>query len=152
LGAGSRSVLLYTNDGGERWQTKGLNLMPGLNFIHFVDTKIGYVVGDGSDQYPSGVFMTEDSGRTWKPVPGPRSPGWNAAAFSDPNPAALVGPWNRLAGLRRGQVVPAVVDSLGGRSVKAIHTTKDKKPRTVAVGQGGLILMSEDGGASWTDP
>src|SRR5262249_25966864 len=108
-------------------------------------------IGDGSDQYPSGVFMTEDCGRTWKPLPGPRCPGWNAAEFSDKD-ASLVGPWNRLASIRKGQVVPAAVDSLAGRAVKAIHTGKGKQGRTVAVGQGGLILLSEDGGASWSDP
>ena len=54
---------------------------PGLNHVRFLDNKTGFVVGDGTDQFPTGVFITADSGRTWKPVPGPRCPGWLAADF-----------------------------------------------------------------------
>jgi hypothetical protein len=145
-------VVLFTVDGGERWKRLGMNAMPGLNAVRFLDEKTGYVVGDGTDQFPSGVFSTNDSGMTWKPLPGPRSPGWKAAHFTGPDTAALVGAWNHLASIRRGQVVPAKIDTLGGRTVNGIYQGKEKNARTVAVGQGGLILLSDDAGARWSFP
>src|SRR5947209_10394511 len=73
-GGGSTGVLLYTQDGGLRWQRLLVNTLPGLNHVRFVDDKVGYLAGNGAGQYPTGVFRTADSGRTWQPVPGPRCP------------------------------------------------------------------------------
>src|SRR5206468_2947633 len=131
FGAGTSGVVLYTGDGGLHWHRKALHMMPGLDFITFVDQKIGYAAGDGSDQHPSGVFMTRDSGLHWQ---------------------ALPGPWNRLAYVKKGQVIPAVADELGGRAVKAVHRGKDKGARTVAVGQGGLLLLMESPDKPWSSP
>src|SRR5262249_37788809 len=71
-GAGSVGVILVTRDGGLKWQRLSVNTLPGLNCVRFFDDKFGIVAGDGSDQFPSGVFSTNDAGRTWKALPGPR--------------------------------------------------------------------------------
>src|SRR5262249_2380544 len=143
LGAGSAGVLLFTRDGGERWQRVSMNATPGLNVVRFIDGKTGYLAGDGTDQFPSGVFVTHDGGRTWRPVPGPRCPGWNAAAFTGPDGGALVGAWNRLASLKDGGVTLTNVESLGGRNLRGVHLGTHKGQRGVAVGQGGLILLTD---------
>jgi photosystem II stability/assembly factor-like uncharacterized protein len=144
---GSAGVLLFTRDGGLKWQRVATNALPGLNRIRFVDHRTGFVIGDGTDQFATGIFRTTDSGRTWQPVPGKRSPGWLAADFQDADSAALAGTWGQLAVLRHGQLFKAEVDSLGGRAVHDVRVAGD---RAVAVGQGGLVLTSRNSaGERW---
>ena len=50
--------------------------------------------------YPSGVFVTDDGGRHWRPLPGSGAAGWLAADFLDLRTGALAGR-NGVAG--RGQ-------------------------------------------------
>ena len=161
LGAGSAGVMLYTNDGGLRWQRKTLNLTPGLNCIRFLDDKLGYAAGDGTDQFPSGLFATRDGGRNWRLVSGPRCPGWSAIDFTGPGRGALVGAWNRLASLHTDSIVLSNVENLGGRSIRGLFLGRSQgsaeaprgpAARGVAVGQGGLILLTDNGGAKWSYP
>ena len=91
----SAGVLLFTADGGVTWKRVLLNALPGLNVVRFADEKTGYLAGDGSDQHPSGLFVTTDSGRTWEPVPGPRVASWLAGDFGGGNggaPGRRLGP------------------------------------------------------------
>jgi photosystem II stability/assembly factor-like uncharacterized protein/tetratricopeptide (TPR) repeat protein len=146
-GKGAAGVVLYTQDGGVSWQRLMLNALPGLNVVRFVNPKVGYLLGDGADQYPSGVFATADGGKTWQPVPGPRCPSWLAADFNEEAGGALAGAWNRLATVRRDRVHMADVDTLGGRNLRGLYLAGK---RGVAVGQGGLVLLSDStGGSSW---
>jgi photosystem II stability/assembly factor-like uncharacterized protein len=147
-GKGSVGILLVTRDGGLKWQRVTLNALPGLNCVRFRDDKIGLIAGDGSDQYPSGAFQTKDGGKSWQPISGTRATSWLTADWGGDGSASLAGAWNRLAALRGDKVVLADVDWLGGRSLRGLHIIKT---RGVAVGQGGLILLSDDsGGASWS--
>ncbi len=153
-GGGSVGVLLYTGDGGVSWRRLLTNAIPGLNHIRFGDTnhirfgdtRTGYALGDGSEQYPSGVFRTRDGGRTWEPVKGPRSPGWLAGDYKDGQTGALTGAWSRLATLTADGFGTAKVDPLGVRSPLDLAL---RDGRGLAVGQGGLILSSSSGGARW---
>jgi photosystem II stability/assembly factor-like uncharacterized protein len=140
-GGGSNGVLLFTKDGGLNWQLVTMNSLPGLHRVRFLDNRTGYAIGDGCDQYPSGVFATADAGRTWQPVPGPRAPAWLAGDFADAQTGALGGAWNRLASVRGGRVIAADVDTLGGRTVRDVRLAGNSG---VAVGQGGLVLLKED--------
>jgi len=145
-GGGSAGVLLYTADGGVSWQRVLLNALPGLNVVRFLDDKVGIVAGDGADHLPTGVFLTQDSGKTWQPVAGPRCPSWLAGTFSD-GTAVLAGVWNRLARAKPERVSMIDVDVLGGRNLRGLHFLGK---RGVAVGQGGLVLVSDaSAGVSW---
>jgi photosystem II stability/assembly factor-like uncharacterized protein len=144
---GSVGVVLMTRDGGLKWERVGDNSLPGLNRVRFFDPRCGIAVGDGTDQYPSGVFATADGGQTWKPLPGPRTTTWLAADFADSRTGVLGGAWGRLSVLQQGTPAPADVDPLSGR---AIHDLRLVGKRAVAVGQGGLVLISADSaGARW---
>jgi tetratricopeptide (TPR) repeat protein len=110
-----------------------------------VDSKTGYLAGDGADAYPTGVFITNDSGRTWQPLPGPRCPAWLAGAFG-PDGAALAGAWNHLVTVRQQRVAIKNVDPLGGRSIRGMTL---QGQQALAVGQGGLVLVSAKGGSEW---
>jgi photosystem II stability/assembly factor-like uncharacterized protein len=144
--AGSGGILLFTQDGGLKWQRAARFTLPGLNHVRFLDNQTGYVAGDGTDQFPSGVFATTDTGRTWKPLPGPRCPNWLALDLRDAQTGALAGAWSRLATLRQGTLAAADVDLLAGRNLHALRIVND---RAVAVGQGGLVLLSDTAGARW---
>lgn len=145
-GGGSVGVLLFTRDGGLKWQRVHRNVFPGLNHIAFVDAKTGFALGDGTDSFPTGVFATADGGRSWRPIPGPRCPSWLAASFQDGKTGAMVGSWSRLATLREGVLGAADVDTLGGRSLRGLLVNgKD----AVAVGQGGVVLLSDTAGVRW---
>ena len=144
-GAGSAGVLLYTRDGGLKWRRVLINALPGLNVVRFIDGQTGYVAGDGSDACPSGVFLTTDAGRTWQPVAGRRCAAWLAADFN-PEAGALVGAWNQAAAVQRDQIGVSQNDSLGARNLRGLRLWGK---RGIAVGQGGLVLGTEDGGFHW---
>src|SRR5207248_1623862 len=146
--AGSVGILLLTQDGGLKWRRVATNALPGLERVRFLDPRIGFVVGDGTDQYPSGVFTTSDAGRTWKPLPGPRTASWRTADFRDAQTGVLAGAWSRLMVFRQGALIGADVDTLGGRAVRSVQVVGNF---AVAVGQGGLVLLSRDsGGVRWS--
>jgi photosystem II stability/assembly factor-like uncharacterized protein len=144
-GGGSTGVLLFTDDGGVKWKVVMLGTMPGLNLVRFVDGKTGYLAGDGADAYPTGVFMTNDGGRSWQPLPGPRCPAWLAGTFGADG-AALAGAWNHLATVREQRIAIKNVDPLGGRSIRGMAL---QGKQALAVGQGGLVLVSAQGGSTW---
>jgi photosystem II stability/assembly factor-like uncharacterized protein len=135
---GSAGVVLFTNDGGQKWRRILLNALPGLNRVVFLDMQNGYLVGDGAEQYPTGVFVTTDAGRNWQPVPGPHCPSWLAADFNRDG-GALAGAWNRQATVRNNRVHAINTDILGGRNLRGLQLRGDGG---VAVGQGGLVLLS----------
>ena len=77
--------------------------------------------------------------------------------MSDEEVGTMIGAWNQLATLRKENLKIAKVDQLGGRSLHGVYLTGGqglrRKPtvdgRGVAVGQGGLLLVSQDSGATW---
>jgi photosystem II stability/assembly factor-like uncharacterized protein len=174
-GMGSVGVVLFTNNGGLEWKQQLAKVLPGLNQIRFVDPKTGFMFGDGSDQFPFGAFKTIDSGRTWEPIAGPRTTSWLAGDFYDGRTGMLVGAFSRLATIRKGtsafeqkatssligafSQLPSLrkdktalaeqTDWLGGRDITSLQILGQK---TIAVGQGGLVLSTVSGGSSWGLP
>ncbi|QDU24062.1 YCF48-related protein [Urbifossiella limnaea] len=138
----SAGVMLKTADGGLTWEEVGVNVLPGLHAVRFFDDKNGFVCGDGSDAFPTGMFHTADGGKTWRPVSGARSPGWRAADFDAQGTGVVAGVWSRLAVVRGGALADADLDPLGGR---AVHAIKNTPFRWVAAGDGGLVMTSDDG-------
>ncbi|MBV9124927.1 MAG: hypothetical protein JO112_16355, partial [Planctomycetes bacterium] len=146
-GAGSVGVLLFTEDGGLTWRQAGLDAFPGLNYVRFLDNTKGFVAGDGTDQFPTGVLATVDSGRTWRPVQGSRRPSWLTGDFSDGQNGMLAGTWNRLGSLHQGALTDVEVSLLDRRNLTGLQRLGQ---RGLAVGQGGLVLVSDNPGDRWT--
>src|ERR1019366_6137425 len=106
----------------------------GLNQVRFVDAKTGFLLGDGSDQFPFGAFKTADAGRSWEPVAGPRTTSWLAGDFYDGKTGILAGIGSRLATYRNEKSTLAEhSDWLAGRDIKGPQILWKK---TLAVGQG----------------
>ncbi len=143
---GSSGVLLCTQDGGLNWRRVLVNALPGLNAVRFADDRTGYLIGDGSERYPSGVFTTTDAGHSWLPLPGPRAASWLAADCSGDG-VALAGAWNRLGTVHNGKAHVVDMDSLGGRNLCGVRL---HGKMGVAVGQGGLVLTTAAAGSSWS--
>jgi photosystem II stability/assembly factor-like uncharacterized protein len=150
-GAGSVGVVLFTKDGGLHWKRVMPGTLPGLNCVAFADDQNGFLAGDASDAYPTGVFVTRDGGRTWQAVPGPRATSWWALACTGPGEAALAGAWNRQALVSRDRLHIVDTDLLGGRTLRGLRLSGTGG---VAVGEGGLVLLSDGArGARWSfDP
>jgi photosystem II stability/assembly factor-like uncharacterized protein len=147
-GMGSVGVVLFTRDGGLEWKKQLPNTLPGLNQVRFADHKIGFLLGDGSDPFPSGIFKTIDAGKTWEPIPGPRTTSWLAGDFyTDGKTGVLAGAWSRFAVLADNKCTLAEhADWLAGRDITSLQILGKK---TLAVGQGGLILTSVSTGKAW---
>ena len=147
-GAGSVGVVLFTSDGGLKWRRAGENTLPGLNYVRFVDNKTGFVLGDGSDQFSTGVFTTTDNGRTWKPVAGPRSPAWLAGAFQDGKTGVLAAPGAIWRLFVRAESCRQTWTRSG---VETCVRSRWSASAVIAVGQGGLVLVSAgSSGARWS--
>jgi photosystem II stability/assembly factor-like uncharacterized protein len=144
---GAAGVLLFTKDGGCTWKRLFEGALPPLNRVRFRDAKHGLLLGEGTDQLPTGILRTNDGGRTWKPVPGPFCPSWLDGDFCDDEMAPLTGVWGRLATLHQDLLKAADVENLGGRSICAVQPLSNQ--RVLAVGQGGLVLWSQSRGAAW---
>src|ERR1019366_10738426 len=106
------------SDGGLAWKMQLANTLPGLNQVRFVDQKTGYLLGDGCDRFPTGMFRTTDSGQNWEPVAGPRTTSWLAADFLDGKTGIFGGAWSRFATLRDNKLTNSRqadhADSLSG--------------------------------------
>jgi photosystem II stability/assembly factor-like uncharacterized protein len=143
----SVGILLYTRDSGETWKQLLPGALPGLNQVRFVDANTGFVLGDGCEQFPTGLFRTKDAGRTWEPVSGPRTASWLAGDFQDDKTGVLAGAWSRLASYKQEQLHSAAdIRTLAGRHVHALQVLPR---RLLAAAEGGLMLTSASAGASW---
>jgi photosystem II stability/assembly factor-like uncharacterized protein len=162
-GLGSVGVLLFTRDGGVNWQPLLENSLPGLNQVRFVeeqagvvdqvklaDSQTGFIFGDSNELFPTGVIKTTDGGKSWAPVPGPRATTWLDGRFAKGPEGILVGAWSRFAKVRPDKFSMGngqeLVKDLGGRSLRGV-VWLDR--RALAVGDGGLIAISESEGSKW---
>ncbi|HEV3342100.1 MAG TPA: YCF48-related protein [Pirellulales bacterium] len=146
----SRGVLLRTRDGGRSWaQDKGL-MLPWLKRVKFLTGNVGWAYGESSALFPSGVFVTDDAGRTWSPLEGIDGPGWLAADFVDPYSGAIAGRRGSMAAIRRRGLQPARTPNFGLRGLNRMKLTGETDGWLV--GDGGLVLATRDLGLSWQLP
>lgn len=155
-GGSSIGVLLKTSDGGLKWESVGTNVLPGLHYVKFINETTGFVCGDGSDSFPSGMFSTSDGGRTWRLVAGPRGPGWRGADFNSSGlHGILAGAWGKLGTLTDSGYKDSELDPLSGRTVHGVKLGPPTRQQgflhatSFAVGDGGLVMASADGGVKW---
>ncbi|MGF1580143.1 MAG: WD40/YVTN/BNR-like repeat-containing protein, partial [Gemmataceae bacterium] len=143
----STGVILYTRDGGANWTRFLENEMPGMNRIRFIDGKTGFLMGDATSRFPSGLYKTTTGGRDWRKVGGTRATSWLDGDFDKADVGALVGEWSQMAKLRQSGVIGVKPERLEGRSIRAIRMFDNK--HTVAVGDGGFVLLSQTKGSGW---
>ncbi|MCS7305158.1 MAG: YCF48-related protein [Thermoguttaceae bacterium] len=146
----STGVVLSTQDGGRSWRPIAKGLLPTLHRIRMVDPQVGFAVGESSGLGPTGVWFTGDGGRSWDPLPGRRSGGWLGGDFFNPATGALVGRWGSVAQVRRAEVRASQTPPLGRRSLWQLELVRPV--HGWLVGEGGLLMRSDDAGLSWQIP
>jgi len=155
----SSGVLLSTRDGGRTWQHNSNLLLPTLKRIRFYDLKHGWAIGCPSAMFSTGVFTTDNGGRSWRPLSGGEASHWLAGDFLDPFSGisfsgALAGRSGAVAVVRRGGIEPARTGGFGLRNLEAMKlvATAQSPVNGWLVGDGGLVMMTGDLGASWQTP
>ena len=159
-------VVLFTNDGGATWQQLARDMLPPLAYVRFFGLEEGVAVGEPLPQHPSGVYVTTDGGQSWKPLdstqslepvrqtgilePMPVGGNWRAADFTSPDHGVVAGLRGRVALTDGEQLLAPRVGDLGLRGLTAVPVARDHTGWLV--GDGGLVLRTENGGVVWQPP
>ncbi|MBU4272936.1 MAG: hypothetical protein KKE86_11590 [Planctomycetes bacterium] len=146
----STGVVLTTRDGGGTWTHNPKLMLPALRRIGFFGPDRGWAAGCRSAMYPSGAFATDDGGRSWRPLPGGNDAPWRAADFVGPRDGALAGRNGALAVVRDGTLESARADGFELRSFSRIRLIRPSYGWLI--GEGGLLLATDDLGRSWRSP
>jgi photosystem II stability/assembly factor-like uncharacterized protein len=150
LQSGSRGIVLRTQDGGATWTpTPGL-VLPRLRGVEFFDAGRGIAYGESANHSPSGVFTTRDGGNTWQPMTADGAGAWLAGDFVGADAGAVAGPAGQLATLARHELVHSPLATASQRSIRALRLVAPTSGW--AVGDGGLLLTTQDLGRSWQSP
>ena len=160
-----QGVVLRTHDGGQHWEPIPRLSLPALRRVKFFDAHHGWAVADPSDMYPAGVFRTDDGGLSWYSLPAQNSPSWLDGDALAPETGATVGWGGAIGNLTDRGLEPARAPDRGLRNLHCLRfapremtstgiTTNQhaQVPFGWAVGDGGLALLSVDGGRSWHEP
>lgn len=150
----STGVVLTTEDGGRRWTRRPRLLLPALKQIRFFDRRHGWTIGCSSAMFPSGVFFTGDGGRSWNALPTGKTDGWVAGDFLARDRGVVADPSGLAAMVRGGKVEPSTTPRFGLRGVARMKLVTEVRPQVYGwlVGQGGLVMLTKDLGASWQTP
>jgi photosystem II stability/assembly factor-like uncharacterized protein len=145
----SVGIVLRTRDGGQSWLSDRKLSLPAVQRMRFFDARRGWAIGQASAYFPSGVFRSDDGGRSWSGVPSSESRGWLSGDFVDPDTGAMAGRTSALAEVRRRAVEPREAD-FGLRALRQLRLVAPAGGWLV--GDGGLVLTTRDLGHSWQTP
>jgi photosystem II stability/assembly factor-like uncharacterized protein len=146
----STGAVLRTSDGGRTWTQVPKLIIPGLAQARFFDNKRGIAIGHATEFSPAGIFRTSNGGQTWAPLASAAPIGWHSAAFHDAQRGVTVGDNGTVMVLGAEKLTPARLPNLAGRPVRRVAFSD---PRSGwLVGDGGLVLTTDDGGIQWKMP
>lgn len=165
----SSGVLLRTRDGGQRWEEVPRLLLPALSRIRFFDARRGWAAGSPSDLYPAGVLTTTDGGLSWCSLAVAAATRWQSADFFDTATGVVAGaggvvgrvgleglapilpPRAELRAVHCVRCVPSEPVSAGSGQLESV-SAPSRLQVAWAVGDGGLAMLTLDGGRSWRRP
>ena len=146
-------LAVFTEDGGEHWQSMGVHEHTSWTMLHFVSQQdavlAGYADSDGIQ-----VAHSSDGGRTWLPAPEHDS----LTHFMDVLDVDFVDPWFGWAVVSDPQgSTGLLITSDGGQSWEmhevlggGVHQVEFvDRLRGWAIGDEGLVARSDDSGHSW---
>jgi len=143
------AAVAQTRDGGATWKSISAATLPALKAVRFIDERRGWVAGSATAMYPSGLFRTEDGGRSWTPMTNLPNHGWQTFDLFGGNGLAI-GRYGECAFIQTitAKVAPAI--NAGLRQPRRVKL--DRTNHGWLVGDAGLILETSDNGASWNVP
>ncbi len=148
-----RGVILCTRDGGTTWSILRTDLLPILHRVQVFDTLKIIVAGESSERHPTGLFLSSDSGKTWRPQSGGKNDGWiSLDMFDEKNglgidSKAVIQQYKNATQLSQ-------TPSFGTSKPTQVHAVSDALQSGGAagningwmVGSGGLVLSTLDRG------
>lgn len=146
-------VILFTSDGGRSWEQRAADELPPIHAIRFFGLDQGVAAGGTSSDHPTGLFLTSDGGKTWRDVDGERNAGWRAADFQNTEiglTGAVAGRQGRVLLVGGDRLLSPRLSDLGLRNLRDVRLLPDD--RGWLVGDGGLVLSTENGGVVWQSP
>jgi photosystem II stability/assembly factor-like uncharacterized protein len=138
--AGAGGLVLTTYDGGREWQRIEVPDAPELRAVALSGGTLGYVAGDGV------VLRSEDDAHSWAALP-IAAHDWTAVTTTAAGTTVLLASAaGELYRLRDTELTRVYVGA--GVALRGVAITPDGS-EAVAVGDGGLLLRSGDGGEQW---
>ncbi len=142
-------VLLRTHDGGRNWQRDTSLMLPALKRIKFFNAGRGWALAQASPLFATGLFSTDNGGRSWTPQCGTAIESWAVGDFGDPGTGILAGRSGALGVVRHG----GIEDRPSPAGLRNMRRIKLSGPTSGwLVGDGGLVLTTADLGQSWQPP
>lgn len=145
-----RGVLLHTRNGGESWEQLAPGKLPRLHSVHFFSMTEGVVVGEATDDHPSGVLTTVDGGKTWQDAPGHGTGAWRASVFLRPDVGVVAGTGGQSLLFGGGRLIEPRMENPGLRAIHDLTIARDDSGWMV--GDGGLVLKTTNSGIVWDTP
>lgn len=140
VAVGEDGLVVRTEDGGQSWRTIEVGTRARLRAVALSGGTAAFVVGDDI------VLRSDDDGRTFAPV-GDGTGAWTAVATTASGSRAwLASAEGEIWRLEGESLAPVLTTPEGPLS--GIAATPDGA-HVVAVGAGGLVLRSDDGGDRW---
>lgn len=146
----TEGVILFTANGGRSWQYLGQRRLPRLRHVQFFSLEEGIVIGESDHEFPTGILETRDGGQSWQPIPGRPHKGWRAADFIELDAGVVAGDRGQLTVVGDGALLAPQYDRPDARSLRDVTVGSDFSGWLV--GDGGLVLKTDSGGVSWSNP
>jgi photosystem II stability/assembly factor-like uncharacterized protein len=149
---GTKGTILYTDDGGDTWETQHSNADESLWSIFFINDNEGWACGWSS------IYHTEDAGQNWSIQDAPFCMGdFTDVFFINPDTGWIVGTYKIVLKTTDGgenwiKIQNSIAD---GKCFKRVDFYDDLHGCAVGDvmmgGNEGFIMVTEDGGLSWTE-
>lgn len=154
---GEFGLLLHSADGGKHWQKWPAATGEMLTSIGFADSQHGFVVGRAGT-----VIATTDGGRTWQKQKTPTRQQLLAVSVIDDKRAWAVGSFGTVIFTNDGgatwhrekldwsKLIPNVIKTVGEVQPNLNDVYFYNSQVGWIVGEFGLVLRTDDGGATWS--
>jgi len=134
-------IFLYTDNGGEDWQTKNYPPLSNVSGLDFFDENYGMITGDNS------IFFTLDGCNTWHQGTTPPNSYFGNINIINSNKAFLSGAWGTLLKSSDGGNTWFSINSNTTGSLELI-VFKDLLNGFIIANSGPTIITT-DGGENW---
>lgn len=150
----TRSVILKTTDGGINWRVISNTMPPHMKQIRFSSPNNGWAVGDSSNVFSSGIFLTNDGGQTWQSQSLSNRRQRDRWVRADRRQQTLIGV------TRSGELKFTAGNGSGIDNAGVLSSSKQRFNDVAmvddrhgwAVGDFGAIFQTRDRGLSWQVP